>query len=41
MKHLSFLLHHSTDPGDTDVVIDSVIEDGSTGQYVAVHFSSH
>ena len=33
-KQLSFLLHRSTDPGDTDVVIDNVMEDGSTGQYV-------
>jgi len=32
-KRLSFLLHRSTDPGDTDVVIENVMEDGSTGQY--------
>jgi len=31
-KHLSFLLHRSIDPGDADVVIESVLEDGSTGQ---------
>jgi len=32
MQQLSFMLHRSTDPGETDVVIESVMEDGSTGQ---------
>jgi len=32
MKQLSFLLHRSTDPGEANVIIESVLEDGSTGQ---------